>query len=160
MRRKWLGGFFLVGLVLSGSLWLSGCGSNRPTTAPVEGKITCGGQPVPEGVITFYPEQGRPATGRIQPDGTYSLTTFDPGDGALIGKHKVTIEAVRFTGGGPQPKSMEEEIRMAMEKKPAKSGPSQPQWLVPERYAKRETTPLTFEVRPGPNTANFDLPQQ
>lgn len=160
MQGKGVGGFLLAGCVLVGSVWLAGCGSNRPTTAPVQGKITCGGQPVPEGVVTFYPEQGRPATGRIQPDGTYRLTTFEPDDGALIGKHKVTIEAVRFPQAGPQPKSMEEEIRMAMEKKSPRSGPPQPQWLVPPRYAKRETTPLVFEVRPGPNTANFDLPSQ
>ena len=32
------------------------------------------------------------------------------------------------------------------------------EWLVPEKYARQETTPLTAEVKPGPNTINFDLP--
>ncbi len=149
-----------VALVCLGAVLASGCGPRRPATAPVRGKVTCGGQPVTEGTVTFYPEQGRSATGRIQPDGSYTLTTFQQGDGALLGKHKVTIEAVRFTGGAPQPTSMEEEIRMAMQKQPAGYGPPQAEWLVPPRYAKRETSDLTFEVKPGPNTADFDVPRQ
>jgi hypothetical protein len=163
MRRN-LSGRFPWGVrmvLLCGAGLLVGCGGPaRPAVAPVQGKITCGGQPVPEGVVTFYPKEGRSASGRIQPDGAYRLTTFEPGDGALLGEHKVTIEAVQFTGGGPQPKSIEDEIRLAKEKKPAANQPPKAQWLVPPRYAKRETTPLTFEVRPGQNTANFDLPRQ
>jgi len=139
---------------------IGGCGPSRPATARVHGKITCGGQPVTQGTVTFYPEQGRSASGRIQPDGTYTLTTFDEGDGAILGKHTVTVEAVRFTGGAPQPTSMDEEMRRAMEKKPAASGPPKAEWLAPERYSKRDTSDLTFEVRPGDNPADFDLPRQ
>lgn len=147
-------------LVCLGAVLASGCGSSHPATAPVRGKITCEGQPVTEGTVTFYPEQGRSATGRIQPDGTYALTTFDEGDGAILGKHKVTIEAVRFTGGTPRAASMEEEMRMAMEKKSAPQAAPKAEWLAPQRYSKRDTSDLTFEVKPGQNTANFDVPRQ
>jgi len=151
----------LSAVVCGISIWLGGCGGpSRPPLAPVQGKITYGGQPVPQGVVTFYPKEGRSATGRIQPDGTYCLTTFEPGDGAVIGQHKVTIEAVRFTNIGSPPKSFEDEIRQAQEKTPPSSHPPEPHWLVPPRYAKRETTPLTFEVRPGQNIANFNLPSE
>lgn len=138
----------------------NGCGPSRPATAPVRGKITCGGQAVTEGMVTFYPEQGRSASGRIQSDGTYALTTFDQGDGAVLGKHKVTIEAVRFTGGAPAPTSMEEEIRMAREKTPASQAAPKAEWLVPQRYSTRDSSDLTYEVKTGQNTADFDVPRQ
>jgi hypothetical protein len=34
---------------------------------------------------------GKAAVGRIQPDGTYTLTTFEDADGAIVGEHWVTI---------------------------------------------------------------------
>ena len=79
-------------------LLLGGCGSGLPERGKVTGKVTFNGKPVPEGTVTFYPQTGRSASGRIQPDGTYTLTTFDEGDGAIVGSHEVTIEAVRFAG--------------------------------------------------------------
>ena len=140
--------------------WLAGCGSALPETALVEGKITYAGQPVTFGEITFYPQHGRPATGRIQPDGSYRLTTFSEGDGALLGKHTVTIKAVKFPEPADQPGSMNEEIARDL-KGGRRQGPrAQPEWLVPPRYAKRDTSGLTADVQKGSNTSNFDLPAQ
>lgn len=135
----------------------SGCGPRGPETAEVAGKVTYGGQPVPEGTITFYPERGRPASGRIRADGSYRLTTFAEGDGALLGRHTVTIEAVRFAGA-PEPKSMEEEVARALEGKGRGHSPPKPEWLVPQRYSQRGTSGLEAEVKPGCNSINFDLP--
>jgi len=42
--------------------------------------------------------------GTIEPDGSYRLTTFDSGDGALLGRHRVTIEATRIVRA-PLPKT-------------------------------------------------------
>ena len=50
---------------------LAGCGPGFPETADVSGRVTLGGKPVPQGRISFWPEQGRPAMGEIGPDGTY-----------------------------------------------------------------------------------------
>ena len=134
-----------------------GCGPSRSETAPVTGKVTFHGNPVPEGTIAFYPENGRFATGRIQPDGTYVLTTFEEGDGALTGNHVVMIEAVRFAKG-PQPKSMQEEVAMAKKSKRPNSAMIKPKWLIPQKYANRTTSGLTAEVSAGKNTIDFDLP--
>ena len=71
----------------------SGCGPSRPETAEVRGRVTFQGKPVPEGRILFWPPNGRPAMAEIQPDGTYELMTFDEGDGAVLGEHRVTIKA-------------------------------------------------------------------
>lgn len=131
---------------------IAGCGSDLPPTAKVRGTVTIGGKPLESGTITFYPRQGRPASGAIQPDGSYQLTTFREGDGAVLGPHKVAIHANRVTGGAT-PKSFEEELRGVG----SFNAPSKVEWLVPERYSRPETTPLTAEVADGPNVLDFKL---
>jgi hypothetical protein len=67
--------------------------------APVKGRVTCNGKPVGEAAVTFSPaprfdgdkEPGKPATGFTEADGTYVLSTCKKLDGALIGKHRVTV---------------------------------------------------------------------
>ena len=133
-----------------------GCGGpSRPATVPVSGRVTYQGKPVPLGQIMFHPEKGRPAMGTIGADGSYRLTTFQtPGDGATPGRYRVTIQATRTTGGGTRPKSLEDELHGGG----WGSGKTVTEWLVPETYSRQETTPLTAEVKSGPNTINFDLP--
>ena len=41
---------------------------------------------MPKGTVTFLSDGGQVATGEIQPDGTYKLSTFAEGDGALPGQ--------------------------------------------------------------------------
>jgi len=135
-----------IQLLLLGSLVLGGCGDGRPETIPVRGRITWNGSPVSGGRIMFYPEHGRPAMGVIGSDGHYSLDTFEPG------RHRVTIHATQTAESGG-PKSFAEELSGV-------SGVAEVnlQWLVPEEYSRRETTPLTAEVVPEHNTIDFDLP--
>ena len=141
-------------------LLLAGCGPDRPERATVTGKVTFRGAPVPEGKIMFYPETGRAAVGTITPDGTYHLTTFDPGDGAVLGRHQVTITATKVTGGPPQPKTFKDELKLATQK--PKPGATSPKvvWLVPKEYSQRNTSQLAAEVTRGANTINFPLPQK
>ena len=85
---------------------LSGCG--HPATAPVKGRVTCDGTPVAEVTVTFNPlprsegdrEPGKPATGFTDADGVFILSTFKNYDGALIGKHKVTLTPSNPTSCG------------------------------------------------------------
>jgi hypothetical protein len=144
----------VVLLLCAGIIVFTGCGDKRPPTARVSGRVTYQGRPVPEGKIIFIPEQGRPAIGELGPDGQYELKTFIAGDGALVGKHRVTIEARRVSGGA-KPKTIEEELHGG-------GGASPPtnfsiQWLVPEKYANPDTSPLTAEIKSGENVLNFDL---
>src|SRR6187402_2127746 len=89
------------------ALVTAGCGSKHPLTAPVKGKITIDGKPVTTGRISFHPVSGeRPALANIQPDGSYSLTTFEDGDGALLGRHKVSIKSTRIENAPPPPKDL------------------------------------------------------
>jgi hypothetical protein len=68
-----------------------GCDSGKFQTAPVTGSVTLDGAPVTRGAVMFVPEAGRAARGVIQSDGTFTLTTYQDGDGALVGPHKVSV---------------------------------------------------------------------
>ncbi len=79
----------------------AGCGAQQPGTYPVRGKVTYpDGTPVTAGMVEFEPSQkgGVPlserynARGRIHEDGSYSLTTFREGDGAVPGRHRVIVQ--------------------------------------------------------------------
>jgi hypothetical protein len=75
---------------------LSGCGSAR--MGRVKGRVTFNGKPVSQAMLTFSPaagesvkEPGKPATGISDEEGNYDLSTFRNHDGALVGKHNVTV---------------------------------------------------------------------
>jgi hypothetical protein len=139
-------------LLICYALLLSGCGPRAPETASVTGRVTFHGKAVDKGRIVFYPTEGRPATGTIGPDGSFRLTTFSEGDGALLGKHRVTIEAKRLVGATIAKTFAEERAQ------PASISEPRVEWIVPEKYAREDTSPLTADVARGGNTINFDLP--
>ncbi len=80
----------------------SGPAADVRKTAPVQGKVTLNDKPVSGGVVTFSPivegagaaHAGKAASGEIKEDGTYTLTTYKTGDGAILGSHKVSVGAV------------------------------------------------------------------
>lgn len=89
-RHLRVGTAVLAGVIVA--TWLTGC-SPEPKFYPVRGKIIVFGVgPLTEGEIRFRPVS-RPdlvATGKIQPDGTFSAST--PGhEGALEGDCQVAI---------------------------------------------------------------------
>lgn len=117
----------------------TGCGGESPfRLAPVHGKVTYeGGSPiqVPQGGqvrVAFVPQDAAPvgqahptaAQATLKPDGSFSeLTTYQFGDGAIIGRHKVTVLAVD---------TME-----------------QPLPVIPKLYWNVSTTPLEATVEKG-----------
>ena len=126
----------LLSLVL-----LFGCtrGGDLPT-APVSGKVTYKGKPVPSGTVMFVPEKGPPATGEIGKDGSYSLGTYGKNDGAVLGKHKIAVTAVADMSD-----------RLPEDRNPL------PPPIVPSKYLSQDTSELTFEVKQGKNVADLDL---
>ncbi len=137
-----------------------GCGEpGPPPLAKVHGKVTRKGEPLTTGSVLFVPvapkEEGSrdyPAGGPIGQDGSYELTTIDPGDGAAVGEHKVVV--ISMTGGAEAPTGFYEgESSKAKAPKPATLKSA-----IPGKYAAPETTPLSFTVKPGENTFDIDLP--
>src|SRR5690242_9684854 len=126
-----------VGLLVAAALFPAGC-SRGPKTAPVRGRVTYKGRPVPNGTVAFIPDGGTAATGEIGPDGAYTLTTFRKGDGAVLGAHKVVITALDAGKEGETADTL-------------------PAPLIPVKYMNLTTTDLRAEVQDHENTINFDL---
>jgi hypothetical protein len=89
-------------LAATGALVGCGSGSSMPLV-PVEGVVTFGNGPPPKrGTVNFSLFAGtgvpglpnRPASAEFDEDGLFSATTFEPGDGLLPGKYRVSIECM------------------------------------------------------------------
>jgi hypothetical protein len=74
---------------------ISGCGEeklDRPPVFKVRGKVTMQGKPVPNADVTFiHKESNRASFGKTNAEGEYKLTTFNANDGAVEGKHDVSV---------------------------------------------------------------------
>jgi hypothetical protein len=89
-----------VGLLLSAVL-LGGCSSDGEfTTAKVDGQVLYQGQGVAGAVIVFRPIEdsaatlsGKAANGNADESGRFTLSTYEMGDGAIVGKHRVSVSA-------------------------------------------------------------------
>ena len=79
----------------------SGCGTSagaRADLIPVKGKVTYKGQPLAQGSVTFESDDsGKRATGKLQADGTFVMSTYTAGDGVAAGDHSVIISGVDKT---------------------------------------------------------------
>jgi len=85
----------------------------------VTGTLTYKGKPVPNVLVHFEPESGRPSTGRTDDKGHFKLEYDPKSSGAVRGKHKVYVT---LPPGGPAPG--QEDTRSAETKEMlAKYGP-------------------------------------
>jgi hypothetical protein len=138
----------IVGIMIFLVTATAGCGSDAPfQVVPVTGQIAYrDGSFVPADQmrVTFFPQeiesrdQGAPRAASAYAnvkDGTFSdLTTWKHSDGAIVGRHKVVVQALKL---GP-------------------SGVGEPTSAVARRYGSAKTTPLEVEVTArGDN--HFDL---
>jgi hypothetical protein len=120
--------------------FIAGCGSsNELDMVPIRGEVTYNGQPVTEGSVVYIPVEstGRQATGKIQPDGSFQLTTREANDGAVVGEYKIVVHAV---------KAPWEEMPSREEMEKRGRQPIVMTYIVPERYANPETSGLTDNV--------------
>ncbi len=122
---------------------LAGCGRGMPM-GQVSGRVTFEGNPVTEAQLVFQPERGPAASGLLDADGRYRLSTHAPGDGAVQGLHRVTIVPA------------EAGVQLQPGQPPAP--PSAPKFNLPNEYLRPETSGLTADVKAGSNTFDFALP--
>lgn len=122
------------------ALSLSAVGCREEGGATVRGRISYKNQPVAEGTISFIAKGLPSASGRIQPDGSYSLVNATKSDRIEPGRYAAVIIA-----GANQSLAMD--------------GPARPtvNIPVPVSVTDQATTPLSFEVKLGENVIDVDL---
>jgi hypothetical protein len=133
----------LVLLLLALAL-CTGCGERL---LPVKGKVTLNGNPLPPGhaFIWFVPDASKGSQDtrftscQLNAAGEFELSTQGQ-DGLPLGWYKVVIYATRT-------------------EPPSSPTGWTPDWIVPEKYTKAETTDLSVEVvaEPEPGRYDFDL---
>jgi hypothetical protein len=112
--------------------------------------VTYKGQPVDNGRVLFTPatgkggEGGQGATGEIATDGSYEMTTFNTGDGAVLGQHVVTV-VVPQKGEMPKPDAT------------SRIDYKLPKNVTPSKYATADKSPLRCTVVEGSQKFDIEL---
>jgi len=131
---------------------LLGCGEPAGETAPVSGVVTYKGAPVEGATVAFHPRMGQMATGKTDASGKFTLSTYNPSDGAPPGQCTVTISKKSVTGATTGSSSMEEAAAKSGQPTPTETN------ALPEIYANPATTPLKETVsKDKKNEFTFEL---
>ena len=131
---------FVLALSTSISVTVAACSKDHvgPAPVPASGTVTLKGAPLASGTIQFYPTDGHPAGGGVK-DGKFTLTTYDPDDGAIPGKHSVSVAAYKDV-------------------KVAGQGDAQQTLITPELYASPITSGISVDIPPtGKTDIQIDL---
>lgn len=125
-------------ILVAGVMW--GCGSESdglPPRAPVSGTVTLDGEPLAFAMVTFHPDgEGNPGNASTREDGSYTVSTYHSQDGAIIGKHVVTV--VR-------------DLPPQMRRTASDSA------SIPKTYVSKKTSPLKYEVADSSNMIDIEL---
>jgi len=121
-------------LQMSLLLLAAGCNYKEPTY-PVTGKVVFkdDGQPAAAGVSVVFESTKEPyprAMGAIGPDGSFTLATDRPDNGAIQGEHRVCIQPTSADGSG-----MSQQARLSKEIDP--------------KYFEFRTSGLKFDIKPS-----------
>lgn len=134
MNKLHLGGqLFLIGIV--------GCGSvvtgEVLSTVRVAGTVTLNGKALEHYKVTFFPEGSRPASGVSDASGKFVLGTNKVGDGAVVGRHKVSVVYV-----GPPNTNPEAGMNDF-------SAPPPPKMKIPAKYNDPSKSGIVIEIASG-----------
>jgi hypothetical protein len=107
----------------------------------VSGTVTLDGNKIGPGTIVFAPVSsgGKPATGSIESDGTYTLKTSRD-SGLAPGSYRVAVSI----------RKMPENVKRG-------DRPPVGKLLIPDKYEDETKSGLRYDVTPGRNTINIEL---
>ena len=153
--------------VASTTLAFLGCGDDGlDKRYPVSGTVTYKGAPLEKGTVTFLPDdaaKGRGAVGEIK-NGSFSMTTQSPGDGAFPGTYSVTItdQVVDMASADAATKKKAEKAKVANpsampDQAAVAKAYSTAKNLVPAKYAQIATSGLKAEIKASSNTLKYEL---
>lgn len=153
IRMQWM-----FAIILFGACGCGGGGAGRPDLVPVTGTVMYNGKPIAGASVSFWKEGApRPAAGITDSDGKFSLSMFDPNDGAMVGENVITVSkaaAVAPTSSDDMSAMLNDPTKrtMMMEKQNDKNKTKEdvkPE--VPVKYGDRKTTPLKETVAASGN---------
>ena len=124
---------------------VAGCGGSKQPTYRAGGKVAFSdGTPLSGGWVSFWSldaDKNVTARGAIQSDGTFELTTFARGDGAVEGRHQaLVVPLIRVDRGD-----------LVVGKSPPPPPP------VDRRFSNFETSDLKFTVTDDPQQNQFEI---
>ncbi len=139
-----------------------GCSSSVAPPVPVfkvTGKVSYKGQPVAGADVTFRcDEANRSAFGRTNAEGMYKLTTFSANDGAVAGKHGVSIVLIPPSAAPAAEVASIESDNYAPPGMNQSTDPPTPKSTLPDIYKDPATSGLIAVIEAGrENVQNFDL---
>lgn len=128
-------------LIALSALGMAGC-SKGPVLGSVQGVVRQGGQPVPFAYLVFQPQQrGTYGAAYTDAQGRYTLQFSRTRQGALVGRHNVTIRTAGLDEVQVEDKSTGQMITPPL----------------PDGYQPRLEVQFEREVQRGRNTFDFDL---
>lgn len=141
------------GMIIGLTLTVGGCGKeldpNEALLKPVSGTVTLDGQPLARAKISFIPTgdtKGQGGEGVTGENGTYKLTTYRGGTGAVPGNYKVIISKRLMPDGSEVPLD---------DKTPPIESPARE--ILPPTYSNQQTSKLTATVPATGGTVDFPL---
>lgn len=127
-------------LIAVGSFLVTGCGKSQMPVTKVKGTVEVDGKTLTSGNVLFRPEKGPIASGTIQPDGTFVLTTYPDRDGAVRGTHKVAVTSYEE----PEGDASQGELALGRS-------------LLPARYADPDSSGITVIVGEKPENVTLTV---
>jgi hypothetical protein len=109
-------------LLIAFGIAVIGCGDGRPDRLQVSGQVLIDGKPLSYGFVRFVPKGGRPAGGRLDEQGRFTLSSYGTNDGIIPGVHRVEVDA-------------SEEISSTQKK-----------WHAPKKYFRYKSSGLEQEI--------------
>lgn len=144
----------IVGLAIVG-----GCSPSGPAVEYVEGRVLVDGEPTVGATVGFSPVGGAglAAFGQTDASGVYRLTTTQGGrklGGAPVGDYVVTVVKWRnrLEDLGPQPDPEDTVAAAKWQAEANRIGSLPPDYVVPQAYGDKATSPLKATVKKGRNT--------
>ena len=144
--------FLAAVLVLSTSLGAAGCGSS--STATVLGKVSYKDKPLPGGTLTFYGANNWTGSAHIGEDGSYSIPIVP------VGSVRITVETKTARPPKPPPGVMPKLPKDAHIPNSSMYDPeaqAKRYVAIPERYADKDKSGLTYEVTSGKQEHDIKL---
>ena len=138
-----------------------GCGSDHLPVHPIQGQLKFSDGTVPKmGTIEFFNAEHRiNACGKIRSDGTFTVGTYQPDDGAVAGKHSVAIIQLMSHS-----LAAKKEVVIEIDESEGKADHDHDHTedpldleMVHPKYADYRTSDLTVEVKPGDNQITLEV---